>query len=134
MTSGAFGNQPCAPLLNQPASEATKNRFEASVRIGTTSDNAQIGQHISVSPDSGNGGRMSYLRFEDQIDGVHVFFDDVTDAGPLGTVADFPESDIAILSRATSHRVQFVMDFVSGPANDVGEVFIDKKLVKTGPT
>ena len=26
---------------------------------------------------------MSYLRFDDQADGIHVFFDDVTDAGPL---------------------------------------------------
>ena len=35
---------------------------------------------------------MSYLRFEDQSDGVHVFFDDVTDPGPLGTAASFNES------------------------------------------
>ena len=30
---------------------------------------------ISVSPDNGQGARMSYLRFEDRADGVHVFFD-----------------------------------------------------------
>jgi hypothetical protein len=30
---------------------------------------------MTVSPD--DGARMSYLRFEDQADGVHVFFIDV---------------------------------------------------------
>ena len=37
--------------------------------------------HMTVSPDRGDGARMSYLRFEDQADGVHVFFVDVTDPG-----------------------------------------------------
>ena len=36
-------------------------------------------QNMSVSPDGGSGDRMSYLRFEDHSDGIHVFFDDVTD-------------------------------------------------------
>ena len=40
---------------------------------------------------------MSYLRFEDQADGVHVFFDDVTDPGPIGTESTFNERDIATL-------------------------------------
>jgi hypothetical protein len=50
---------------------------------------------MSVSPDDGNGGRMSYLRFEDQSDKVHVFFDDATDAGPVGTEATFSDTEIA---------------------------------------
>ena len=43
--------------------------------------------HMSVSPDNGSGARMSYLRFEDQSDGVHVFFDDVHESGPCPIVA-----------------------------------------------
>ena len=62
------------------------------------------------------GGRMSYLRFEDQADGVHVFFDDVTDAGPVGTVATFNETDIATLGRTSAHHIRFAIDFVPGPA------------------
>ena len=42
---------------------------------------------------------MSYLRFEDQADGVHVIFDDVKDSGGYYTQATFNESDIATLSR-----------------------------------
>ena len=53
---------------------------------------------ISVSPDTGHGARMSYLRFEDQADGVHVFFDGATATG------DFVEKDIATLSRASATR------------------------------
>jgi hypothetical protein len=69
-----------------PAGESlAKPHFEASFRIGTTQAGLQPGLHMSVSPDNGRGARVSYLRFEDQLDGVHVFFDDATDPGPVGT-------------------------------------------------
>jgi uncharacterized protein YkwD len=89
---------------------------------------------MSVSPDDGNGGRMSYLRFEDQPDGVHVFFDDVTDPGPKYTVATFNETDIATLDRKCAHSIRFSIDFKTGPANDVVRIYIDGKLKKTGTT
>ena len=87
-----------------------------------------------MSPDDGTGGRMSYLRFEDQTDGVHVFFDDVTDAGPSGTVATFNEHDIATLDRGHSHTIRFSIDFVPGPGNDVVKIYIDGALKATGTT
>ena len=77
---------------------------------------------------------MSYLRFEDRTDGVHVFFDDVTDNGPIGTVATFNETDIATLSRATAHSIRFEIDFKNGPGNDVVKIFIDGKKAITGTT
>ncbi len=89
---------------------------------------------MSVSPDNGSGGRMSYLRFEDQADGVHVFFDDVTDNGPLRTVATFNEKDIATLSRATAHSIRFEINFKNGPGNDVVKIFIDGTKTITGTT
>ena len=46
------------------------NIFDSSFRIGTTVASQQVGLHTSVSPDDGNGARMSYLRFEDHADGV----------------------------------------------------------------
>jgi hypothetical protein len=73
---------------------------------------------MTVSPDRGDGARMSYLRFEDQADGVHVFFVDVVDQGPVGTLATFRESEIATLSRTSFHLVQFSIDFKDGTAND----------------
>jgi len=77
---------------------------------------------------------MSFLRFEDRADGVHVFFADVVDKGPVGTVANFRTSDIATISRDRSHLIQFSIDFKNGPANDTVKIYIDSKLVKTGST
>ena len=97
VTSGAFANQTFAPALTQPAGESTGQRFfSASFKIGTPPADQQCADcvdsdsnpnplHMSVSPDNGSGGRMSYLRFEDQANGVHVFFGDVTDSGPPTT-------------------------------------------------
>jgi hypothetical protein len=135
VTSGTFGNQTFSPGLSQAAGEyPAATHFQASFKIGTTSAALQSGLHMSVSPDNGSGGRMSYLRFEDQSTGVHVFFDDTTDSGPLGTVATFNETDIATLSRTSSHTIGFSIDFKPGPANDVVKITIDGSVVKTGTT
>ncbi|HEX3283996.1 MAG TPA: hypothetical protein VHT50_04870 [Mycobacterium sp.] len=93
----------------------------------------QPGLHMSVSPDDGNGGRMSYLRFEDQADGVHVFFDDATDAGPVGTVADFSDSDIATLNRTSAHTVTFGIGFRTDAA-DLVNIYVDGSLKHSGTT
>ena len=50
---------------------------------------------------------MSYLRFEDQADGVHVFFD----GRPR---ASFIQTDIATLSRASAHTIRLMINFKSG--------------------
>ena len=145
VTSGSFGDQTFAPAITQPAGESTGVRhFAASFAIGSASATQQgtgvpgpdgtcpACAHVSVSPDNGQGARMSYLRFEDQPNGIHVFFDDVTDTGPLGTVATFNETDIATLSRRHSHTVTFQIDTRPGPANDVVRVSIDGRLRATG--
>ena len=58
---------------------------------------------------------MSYLRFEDHADGVHVIFTDAT----------FTDQWIATLDRSVSHTFKFETTFVKGDANDVVRVFID---------
>src|SRR3954471_6653037 len=70
---------------------------------------------------------MSYLRFEDHTDGIHVFFEDVN-----ADDTDFPETEVGVLSRATSHLIELSMDLNDGPANDVVKVTIDGVLVHTG--
>jgi len=128
-TSGGFGDQTFAPAVATPAGESLVNHhFEAAFSIGTTQATQQPGLHLSVSPDDGQGSRMSYLRFEDQSDGVHVFFVDVTDPGPKPTTAEFNETDIATLSRARAHRIRFSMDLRPGPANDVVRIVIDGRV------
>jgi hypothetical protein len=129
VTSGGFGDQTFSPAVLSPAGESLDTHiFDASFKIGTTQATLQPGLHLSVSPDNGAGARMSYVRLEDQADGVHLFFDDVTDAGPIGTVANFNETDIATLSRSKAHTIRFLMNFKPGPGNDVVKVYVDGRV------
>ena len=115
-----------APGLANAAGESTSMKlFKSSFQIGTTQDALQTGLHVSVSPDSGDGGRMTYVRFEDQADGVHVFFDDVTNPGPVGTESTFNERDIATLDRTSAHTIAFSVLFIPGPHNDRVTVSVD---------
>jgi hypothetical protein len=135
VVSGSFGDQTFAPPLANAAGESTGlNHFDATFDIGMALATQQPGLALTVSPDDGTGGRMSFLRFEDQADGVHVFFDDVTDNGPIGTAATFNDHDIATFDRARAHTVRFSIDFVPGPGNDVVKIYIDGALRATGTT
>lgn len=143
-TSGCFGDQTFSKSLANEAGEAgaTSNGFSAGARqahfdasfdIASTVPGAQqTGMSMSISPDRGDGSRMSYLRFEDGLTGLDVFFDDVQ-----GTTnpANFVETQIATgLNRALTHRIRFSIDFVNGPSNDVVKIYIDGILVQTGTT
>jgi len=135
VTSGAFGDQTISPGLTIEAKEGTAtSHFEASFSIGSTQATQQSGLFLSVSPDDGQGSRMSYVGFDDQADGIHVIFYDVTDAGPLPTVASFNRTDVATINRTSAHTVKFVIDLVSGPANDVVKLYVDGILEITGTT
>lgn len=142
VTSGSFGDQTFSKSLNDEAGEtdALNNgysggtrqpHFEAQFDIASTSQSQQPGLLLSVSPDRGDGARMSYLRFEDQADGVHVFFVDVTDPSHATNAETFNETDIATISRSP-HTVKISMDFNNGPDNDVVKVYIDGQLKQTG--
>ena len=139
-TSGSFGDQTFSPGLTQAAGEGPglANHFDSTFWFGTALASYQPGMHMSVSPDNGSGARMSYLRFEDQSNGVHVFFDDVEMSGPCAIVfvgcANFVEKDIATLSRTSAHSIRFSIDFKPGPGNDVVKIYIDGSLATTGTT
>ncbi|HET8581020.1 MAG TPA: lamin tail domain-containing protein [Candidatus Paceibacterota bacterium] len=141
-TSGSFGDwvfsAPAAAPAGETASGATMNHFEAQFDIASTMLDEQPGMELSVSPTDANGSRMSYLRFVDESDGIHVFFDDATDP-TSGQAAVWNETEIAggsgiipALSRLTAHTVKFVMDFNDGVGNDVVKIDIDGTLVHTG--
>jgi hypothetical protein len=133
VTTESFGDQTFSPGLAQPAGEAPlMQRFSATFWIGTALATEQSGLHMSVSPDNGSGARMSYLRFEDHSDGVHVFFDDVTNPGPVGHASNFSDTDIATLSRSRAHSIRFSITFKSGPGNDVVRIYIDGTEAKRG--
>ncbi len=143
VTSGSFGDQTFSDSTANDAGESLattggrsggvrQNHYEASFDIASTELAQQPGLAISVSPDRGDGSRMSYLRFEDGTNGMNVFFYDVT-----GTTspANFNKVNIASdLSRATPHNIKFVIDFKDGPSNYVVQVYVDGNLVHTGTT
>lgn len=134
VTSGSFGDQTFSPGLTNPSSETSNSHFEASFDIGSTQATQQPGLFLSVSPDDGNGSRMSYVGFDDQADGIHVIFYNATDPGPLGTVANFNSTDLATIDRTSKHTIKFVIDLVPGPANDVVKVYVDGVLKITDTT
>ncbi len=141
VTSGSFGDQTFAkPLVDSVGETAAtagsysvgtlRPHFEMQFDIAATQLAQQPGMHTSVSPDRGDGSRMSYLRFEDNILGIDVFFDDVQ-----GTTnpANFVETQIGTgLSRAVPHTIKLTMDTLEGDSNDVVKVWIDGLLVHTG--
>lgn len=145
VTSGSFGDQTFSPGLGDEAGESGASNaglsgglrqphFGASFLIGTTQAGVQPGLRITVSPDRGDGARMSFLAFADQADGVHVSFSDVVNKGPIGADSNFRTVEIATISRDRSHLIQFSIDLKDGAANDTVKIYIDGKLVKTGST
>jgi hypothetical protein len=126
VTSGAFGDQAFSPGLIDPAGETANKHLEASFDVATTSNAQQQDLAISVSPDNGQGARMSYLRFEDKAGGVDVYFDGAKATGV------FKEKKIATLDRESAHSIRFLIDFKTG-ADDV-KVLIDGKMAISGTT
>ncbi len=144
VTSGSFGDQTFSPSLTNEAGEdvdavndgmsggTRQPHFEAQFDIASALPaQEQTGLHMVVSPDRGDGARMSYLRFEDQADGIHVFFYDVQGVNVGFQVANFVETPVATITRAP-HTIKLTMDFVPGPSNDVVKVYVDGNLVHTG--
>ncbi len=158
ITSGSFGDMTFSkPVVNEAGeTSATNNGLSSGPRQGSyqvqfslasvVPGAQQPGLLMSVSPDRGDGARMSYLRFEDLADGIHVYFDDYKDLAPFGGANgddangcnaggdDFIETDIATLDRSVPHTIKFVMVFLNGPRNDFVQIFIDGVLKKTGTT
>lgn len=135
VTSGAFDwifMPPMTDSVGETAATAgafsvgtKKDHYEVQFDIASTMATEQPGLHVSVSPDRGDGSRMSYLRFEDQADGVHVFFDD------YNTTDQFNETEIATIDR-TPHTIKMTFDAVDGASNDIVNVYIDGVLKHTG--
>lgn len=156
ITSESFGDQTFSPSLANEAGESMaqnngfsggtrQTHFETQFDIASAVPGAQQpGLHMTVSADRGDGARMSYLRFEDQADGIHVFSDDYIDAAPQGSLAapaqgcdvndGWTDDDIATLDRSQTHTIKLTIDFADGPANDVLKVYVDGVLKHTGTT
>jgi hypothetical protein len=142
VASGSFGDWIFAAPVADGAGEtiATANGFPEGNRTthfevefdiaSTVPDAEQPDLGVSMSPDRGDGSRMSYLKFLDTPGGIDVEFYDVqgTD-NPANFVSTIVASG---LDRSVPHHVRLVMDFNDGPSNDVVSVYIDGNLVHTG--
>jgi hypothetical protein len=143
VTSGSFGDQTFTYSVANEAGESVstnggksggvrQNHFEAEFDFATTTPVHQPGLALSVSPDRGDGSRMSYLQLKDEAAGVTVIFYDTP-----GTTspANFSPTTIATgLSRLDSHTIKFVVDYLEGPSNDIVKIYVDGILVHTGTT
>lgn len=141
VTSGSFGDQTFVkPSANEagetdasnhgsPVGTRT-NHFVEQFDIASASTSEQMGLSISVSPDRGDGSRMSYLRFDDAAGGIDVTF---YDTPGINNPADFVPTVVATgLDRTVPHTIKFDMTFVDGPNNDIVKIYIDGSLVHTG--
>ena len=110
----------------QPAGEHLSNSvYSAQFSfISAHPDSEQSGLRVSVSPDMGEGGRMSYIGLNDTADGIDVVFYD-TPAEDGG----FEAYDLGTLPRDTAHTIRFWMKLNPGPDNDLVRIFIDGRDV-----
>jgi uncharacterized repeat protein (TIGR01451 family) len=85
-------------------------------------DREQPGLKISVSPDMGEGGRMSYIGLTDTAAGIEVSFFDTPEVDGEVTFAGY---DLGTLPRNAVHTIKFWMKLNPGPNNDLVRIFID---------
>jgi hypothetical protein len=138
ITSGSFGDQTfSAPLVDEAGETIAANDglsggdrqpvFTASFAVRAASAAPQPGLAVSISPDRGDGARMSYLRLEDTAGGIDVYFDDYSSDD-----RDFRETRVTTLDRRDKHTIGLTMVFVDGPANDIVNVSVDGTVLHSG--
>ncbi len=155
--TGCFSDQTFSKPTVDAAGEATASagtfpsgtrqpHFRASFDLASVDPaTVQPGLSMSVSPDRGEGARMSYVRIADSPAGWNMFFDDYRDVAPLGSsgnLADgcsggdhFTDTQFATgLDRSVPHSLQFDLTLLPGPHNDVVTISLDGQVVATGTT
>jgi hypothetical protein len=141
VTSGAFGDQTFSPSVPNEAGERSaesdgmsggtrQSVFEAEwtfIPANPTTPPTE-NMRVDVSPDRGDGARMSWVSMVDKTSGrVDINF---TDYNPGGTYDTTPVA--TDLSRNEPHTIRLRMEFVEGADNDVVQVWVDGILRKTG--
>jgi uncharacterized repeat protein (TIGR01451 family) len=81
----------------------------------------QPGLDVSVSPDEGEGGRMSYIDLEDTSKGIQVTFYDT----PEVKSEPFVGYDLGILPRDVPHTIKFWIKLNPAPNDDLVRIYID---------
>ncbi|MBE2182012.1 MAG: hypothetical protein IAE89_01185 [Anaerolineae bacterium] len=146
LTSGCFSDHTFSHQLADEAGETTAENggigggtrqpyFEAQFDVASTVPGAeQPGLNFTVSPDRGDGARMSWVNIADSSTGLTVSFNDYQ-----RSVDNFVQTNIATgLNRSQSHTIRITMSLIEGftdsnqPDNDIVCVFVDGVLAHQG--
>lgn len=148
VTCGSFGDQPFAPrpggiptdTVNDPvngepyffagenSTGAVFRKFSGQFSFRSATGAAQSGLRITVSADSGQGGRQSFAALVDTGSGIDVeTFDVDKDGNFIG-----PITISQGLSYTDWHSLNMEVAFKKGPGNDKVKYFVDGKKRHTG--
>src|SRR5512132_514869 len=123
--SGEFFYQTYSPQEPLQVGEARLNKvFMAQFAFMSKTPAYQRGLFLSVSPDSGEGSRMSWVGLEDTEDGIRV-----TAADTPEVAGEFVDYDLALLDRTHPHRIRFWIKVNPGPDNDRVRIAVDDRRV-----
>jgi hypothetical protein len=124
---------------SSPQSGGTRQPFyESEFTFASFTGALQPGLNVQVSPDRGDGARMSFVRMQHTATDLALEFFDVQGVDPPNTptpclgCANFVATPIGTFDPTVPHTVRVTMQFVDGPGNDVVKVFVDGTLVHTG--
>lgn len=105
-----------------PAGEAeTNTEYVAQFSFMPTTVSHQEGLFLSVSPDSYDGSRMSWVGLEDTAEGIQVTFSDSPNED-----GEFKDYDVALLTnKKVPHTIRFWIKVNPGTDNDRVQLAID---------
>lgn len=121
--NGEFFYQTYSTPVQSPAGETQPNsEYIAQFSFMTTTTAEQPGLFISVSPDSYEGSRMSWVGLADTPAGTQVSVSDTPNVD-----GEFVDYDGPVLARGVPHTIKFWIKINPGPNNDLVRIFIDGK-------
>jgi uncharacterized repeat protein (TIGR01451 family) len=120
--NGEFFFQTYSQPVASPAGETQPNTefIGQFTFMSKTPDAEQPGLFMSVSPDSYEGSRMSWVGLEDTPGGIQVTVSDTPNVD--GQFADY---DGPLLDRTKPHTIRFWIKVNPGPDNDLVRIFVD---------
>ena len=119
--SGEFFYQTYSPQELQQVGEARPNKvFIAEFAFMSKTPAHQPGLFLSVSPDSGEGSRMSWVGLQDTAEGIQVSVNDAPEVD-----GEFVAHPGPLLDRTSPHRIRFRMRVNQGIDNDVVRISVD---------
>ena len=119
--SGEFFYQTYSPREPVQVGEARPNKvFIAEFAFLPTTPTYQPGLFLSVSPDSGEGSRMSWVGLEDTPAGIQVSVNDTPDVD-----GEFVAHPGPLLDRTSPHRIRFWIKVNPGIDNDLVRISVD---------